>query len=212
MTWHRSCDICSNILLSPHCRSSLAILQYKGVWHRTLASSTPDMETWSTGTKLGNTFQNRFDIKIKHNAFQFISPALSCRQFFFVQSSQSCWVIIVPHGLWHNCTIVWLKRTSSGSQPIFPAYQAESFISGWGSSRGHRMQIMVNITNITWSINTTETGTDEVNAESCSFWQICPNQRCKCTDGLNLYLALASLTTFREVQQKCVAYCELMGI
>lgn len=46
------------------------------VWHRTQASSTPDMETRSSGTKLGNTFQNRFDIKIKHNAFQFISPAV----------------------------------------------------------------------------------------------------------------------------------------
>ena len=153
------------ILLSPHCRSSLVLPGNTGVWHQALYPGLKytghgDMEHGAaSGTKLGNTRDSRGISKLnwgilfktdstsKSNTMHFNSfLPLSCRQFFFVQSSQSFWVIIVPHGLWHNCTIVWLKRSSSGSQPIFPAYQAESFMLGPG--RGHQAVIGCRL----WSI------------------------------------------------------------
>ena len=154
-TWHSNyAEICTKLFCCPPIVGHpLPFPRNTGVWHRTLMPGLKytghgDMEH-GPAAELSWGILFKTDSTSKSNTMHFNSfLPLSCRQFFFVQSSQSCWVIMVPHGLWHNCTIVWLKRTSSGSQPIFPAYRAESFISGpgWGSSRGHRMLIMVNIT------------------------------------------------------------------
>ena len=144
-------EICNIFCCHPivgHLLSS-PVTRVSGTRLCTLGSSTPDMETWSTEqpAELNWAILFKTDSTSKSNTMHFNSfLPLSCRQFFFVQSSQSFWVIIVPHGLWHNCTIVWLKRSWSGSQPIFPAYQAESFMSGPG--RGHQAVIGCRL----WSI------------------------------------------------------------
>ena len=141
---HNYSEICIIFCCHPivgHLLSS-PVTRVSGTRLCTPGSSTPDMETWSTEqpAELNWAILFKTDSTSKSNTMHFNSfLPLSCRQFFFVQSSQSFWVIIVPHGLWHNCTIVWLKRSSSGSQPIFPAYQAESFMSGPG--RGHHAVI-----------------------------------------------------------------------
>ena len=127
---HNYSEICIIFCCHPivgHLLSS-PVTRVSGTRLCTPGSSTPDMETWSTEqpAELNWAILFKTNSTSKSNTMHFNSfLPLSCRQFFFVQSSQSFWVIIVPHGLWHNCTIVWLKR-SSGSQlsaAHFPAYQ-----------------------------------------------------------------------------------------
>ena len=165
-----------------------------------------------------------FSKQIRHqNQTQCISIhfyPLSCSQFFFVSSSQSSWLIIVSYGLWHNCTIVGLKR-SSDSQ-LRSRYQPRAFSPSIRVLQRLRY-LMEGSSRILWSISPDQSWPERpmcVNIHCPAARVICwimliltnmslPKMN-KCTDGLSLYLALASLTTFREAHKNFVAYCWLM--